>query len=89
MAAAANIAVGAAGSTSTIDVSDVLTKANSNEERKVAILGAAKDLTIAGDVTFTNTNTVEDHALVLGAADDLYLRSEYSAANSADYDNPP
>jgi hypothetical protein len=88
LAPGANITVGAAGSTSTIDVSDVLTKANSNEERKVAILGAAKDLTIAGDVIFTNTNTVEDHALVLGAADDVYFRSEYSAANSADYNNP-
>ncbi|MBT6851609.1 MAG: hypothetical protein HOA16_10485, partial [Opitutae bacterium] len=76
LAPGANITVGASGSTSTIDVSDVLTKANSNEERKVAILGAAKDLTIAGDVTFTNTNTVEDHALVLGAADDLQLRGQ-------------
>jgi hypothetical protein len=88
LAPGANITVGASASTSTIDVSDVLTKANSNEERKVAILGAAKDLTIAGDVTFTNTNTVEDHALVLGAADDVYFRSEYSQANSADYNNP-
>ena len=88
LAPGANITVGASGSTSTIDVSDVLTKANSNEERKVAILGAAKDLTIAGDVTFTNTNTVEDHALVLGAADDVYFRSEYSQANNADYNNP-
>jgi len=76
LAPGANIDVGASGSTSTIDVSDVLTKANSNEERKVAILGAAKDLTIVGDVTFTNTNTVEDHALVLGAADDLQLRGQ-------------
>jgi hypothetical protein len=76
LAPGANITVGASGSTSTIDVSDVLTKANSNEERKVAILGAAKDLTIAGDVTFTNTTTVEDHALVLGAADDLQLRGQ-------------
>ena len=88
LAPGANITVGASGSTSTIDVSDVLTKANSNEERKVAILGAAKDLTIAGDVIFTNTNSVEDHALVLGAADDVYFRSEYSTANSADYDSP-
>jgi hypothetical protein len=40
----------------------------------VAILGAAKELTILGDATFTNVNKVEDHALVLGAADDLQFR---------------
>jgi hypothetical protein len=87
LAPGANITVGESSKTSTIVV-EVLTKANSNEERKVAILGAAKDLTIAGDVTFTNTNTVEDHALVLGAADDVYFRSEYGKVD-ADYNNPP
>ena len=35
--------------------------------------GAAKDLKVDGDVTFNNTNDDEDHALVLGAADDFAL----------------
>ena len=30
-------------------------------------------MTVAGDVTFTNPNDAEDHALVLGAADDFML----------------
>jgi hypothetical protein len=71
-----------------LDVSEPLSKATSTSDRKIAILGAAKDLTIAGDATFTNSNDVEDHALVIGAADDLYFRSEYSSANSADYADP-
>ena len=45
-------------------------------------------MTIASDVTFTNSNDVEDHALALGSADDLYFRSEYNTANNADYDTP-
>ena len=71
-----------------IDASEPLSKATSTSDRKIAILGAAKDLTIAGDATFTNSNDVEDHALVIGAADDLYFRSEYSSANTADYADP-
>ena len=71
-----------------LDVSEPLSKATSTSDRKIAILGAAKDLTIAGDATFTNSNDVEDHALVIGAADDLYFRSEYSSANNADYADP-
>ena len=71
-----------------IDASEVLSKATSTSDRKIAIVGAAKDLTIAGDATFTNSNDVEDHALVIGAADDLYFRSEYAPANSADYADP-
>ena len=70
---------------STIDVSERLKKATSHSDRKIYVIGAAKDMTIKGDVTFTNTNDVEDHALVLGAADELYIRSEYSAENGADY----
>jgi len=84
----ANIALGAKGSTSTVNVSPMLTKSTSTADRKVLVIGAAKDMTIAGDVTFTNSNDVEDHALAIGAADDFYLRSEYTPANSADYDNP-
>ena len=83
-----NIAIGAEGTPSTIDVSSILTKATNHDDRKILVVGAAKDLTIAGDTTFTNTNDVEDHALVIGAADELYFRSEYSPANSADYSDP-
>ena len=72
-----NIALGSQSSSSTIDVSSTLTKATSTSDRKVHVIGAAKDMTIAGDVTFTNSNDVEDHALAIGAADDFYLRSEY------------
>ena len=84
----ANISLGAKGSTSTVDVTPMLTKSTSTADRKVLVIGAAKDMTIAGDVTFTNSNDVEDHALAIGAADDFYLRSEYAPANAADYDNP-
>ena len=83
-----NIAIGAEGTSSTVDVSSILTKATNHDDRKILVVGAAKDLTIAGDTTFTNTNDVEDHALVLGAADELYFRSEYSSANAADYVDP-
>lgn len=72
-------------SASTIDVSDKLKKATSHSDRKIYVIGAAKDMTIKGDVTFTNTNDVEDHALVLGAADELYIRSEYNNDNAVDY----
>jgi hypothetical protein len=82
----ANISLGAKGSTSTVDVSPMLTKSTSTADRKVLVIGAAKDMTIAGDVTFTNSNDVEDHALAIGAADDFYLRSEYAPANTADYE---
>ena len=65
-----------------------MTKSTSTADRKILVIGAAKDMTIAGDVTFTNSNDVEDHALAIGAADDFYLRSEYSQANNAVYVNP-
>ncbi len=88
-----NITIGPAAnvtfaSGASVDVSEMLSKATSTADRKVGIIGAAKDLTFAGDTTFTNTNEVEDHALAIGAADDVYFRSEYSSANSADYDDP-
>jgi hypothetical protein len=41
-----------------------------------------KDITIKGDLTFKNDNQVEDHALVIAAADDLYFRSERNGGNS-------
>jgi hypothetical protein len=82
------ITIGSKNSQDSINVSSKLTKASSTSDRKIHVIGAAKDLTIAGDITFTNSNEVEDHALVIGAADDLYVRSEYSTANNADYSNP-
>ena len=66
-----------------------LTNNNVNsDDIKILVAGAAKDFTITGDLTIHNDNKVEDHALVLAAADDLYLRSEYSSANAEDYSNP-
>lgn len=76
------------------DVSDLIDPApitNNNvnsDDIKILVAGAAKDFTITGDLTIHNDNKVEDHALVLAAADDLYLRSEYSSANANDYSNP-
>jgi hypothetical protein len=67
-----------------IDVSSKLPKG----DRRIHIIGAAKDMTIKGNLNIENTNTSENHALVLGAADDLYFRSEASSANSADYTSP-
>ena len=83
-----SVSLGTKDAVSNIDVSAMLSKAASTADRKVLVIGAAKDLTITGDITFTNSNDVEDHALAIGAADDFYLRSEYSSQNSADYDNP-
>jgi len=88
LAPGSNIKIGAKGSETSVDVSTILTKASNHDDRKILVVGAAKDLTIVGDTTFTNSNDVEDHALVLGAADELYFRSEYSSANAADYADP-
>ena len=68
-----------------IDSSEVLPKGS---DRRIAIIGAAKDMTIKGNLNIKSTNTSENGALVLGAADDLYFRSEYSSDNSADYSTP-
>jgi hypothetical protein len=80
------ITLGSSGADSTIDVSSKLTPATSSDDRKVLILGAAKDLTVAGNVKFTNPNDVEDHALVIGAADDVMVDGaniEYTGSNLA------
>ena len=58
-----------------IDVSPYLTKANSSGDKKVFAIAAVKDLHIAGDVRFVNSNHSEDHALSLGAADDLTIKA--------------
>ena len=57
-----------------IDVSPYLTKASSSSNKKVFAIAAVKDLHIAGDVKFVNSNHSEDHALSLGAADDLTIK---------------
>ena len=82
----ANISIGSSSSDSTIDVSTLLGKAASDHRdyRKVHVLGAAKDMKVSGNVTFSNTNDVEDHALVLGAADDFMLNGSditYTGSN--------
>ena len=82
----ADITIGTAASSSSIDVSDDLPQSTATADRKIYILGAAKDLKVAGDVTFKNTNEDEDHALVLGAADDFMLSGKnltYEGSNLA------
>ena len=63
------------GSTkASIDVSSYLTKASSSEDKKVFAIAAVKDLHIEGDVDFKNSNHSEDHALSIGAADDIHIK---------------
>ena len=57
-----------------IDVSPYLTKATSSGDKKVFAIAAVKDLHIAGDVDFVNSNHSEDHALSIGAADDITIK---------------
>ena len=82
---AKNVTIGSAGTKSTIDVSEQLPSANGvDENRRVFTIGAAKDMTVIGDVTFTNTNDAEDHALVLASADDFSLNKSnlsYTGSN--------
>ena len=78
------ITLGSTADDSTIDVSNELGRATNAADRKVLIVGAAKDLKSAGNIKFTNTNTAEDHALVLGAADDVFFENtniEYTGSN--------
>ena len=58
-----------------IDVSPYLTKSASSGDKKVFAIAAVKDLHIDGDVRFVNSNHSEDHALSLGAADDLTIKA--------------
>lgn len=84
LTASANLTLGQDGTDSTLDVGDKLTKATSSSDRKILILGAAKDLETAGNIKFTNSNNVEDHALVLGAADNVMIDGqniEYTGSN--------
>ena len=60
------------------------------ENNRVAIIGAAKDMTIKGNLNIKTTDAFdEDYAMVLGAASDLYFRSEYKMENAADYTGNP
>jgi len=58
-------------------------------DRRIAIIGAAKDMTVKGNLNIKNSNKEENGVMVLGAADDFYLRSEYSTANTLDYSGDP
>ena len=57
-----------------IDVTSYLTKASSSKEKKVFAVAAVKDIHIKGNVDFINSNHAEDHALSIGAADDLHIK---------------
>lgn len=86
LAGASTITLGASGGTtpSEVNVGNKLTKATSKSERKVLVIGAAKDLKADGDIKFLNNNNAEDHALVLGAADDVMIDGtdiEYTGSN--------
>ena len=61
-------------SKASIDVSSYLTKASSSKDKKVFAIAAVKDLHIEGDVDFKNSNHSEDHALSIGAADDIHIK---------------
>ena len=67
-----------------IDISSVLGKefaapnddpdgTNNRSDRKVYVIGAAKDINFNRNVLFKNDNDAEDHALVVAAADDFKL----------------
>ena len=76
-----------------LDVSSVLQEATLTdnnvepEDIRVAIIGAANDITISDDLTIKNNNQVEDHALVIAAADDLVVKEgttvKYEGSNLA------
>jgi hypothetical protein len=87
LVAGSTITLGQTGGTpSEVDVSSHLSKASSTSDRKVLVVGAAKDLKVAGDIRFKNSNNVEDHALVLGAADDVFINGTTRQATKEDVD---
>ena len=87
LSGSANITLGSADSeNSLVSVDDYLTKAATSDDRKILVIGAAKDLTSAGNITFTNENNVEDHALAIGAADNVMIDGKditYTGSNLA------
>ena len=87
LSGSANITLGSDGvDDNSVDVSTYLGKAATSDDRKVLVVGAAKDLTAAGNITFTNSNKVEDHALAIGAADNVMIDGSditYTGSNLA------
>ena len=86
LAPGANITIGQSGSSSTVSVGDHLKSANGiDADRKILVVGAAKDINTAGNISFTNSNKNEDHALVIGAADNVMINHDitYDAGNLA------
>jgi hypothetical protein len=86
LSAGSNITLGATDTSSEISVSSTLTPSGGFDSlRKVLVVGAAKDLTVLGDVKFTNeSNKAEDNALVIGAADNVMISNAnltYDGAN--------
>ena len=58
-----------------IDVSTYLPPKGENDGTKIFTIAAAKDLSLHGDVIFTNDNHAEDHALALGSAGNLNIQA--------------
>jgi hypothetical protein len=81
------ITLGEKGTETTIDLSDQLFPNTDTptdpKDWKIFGIGAGKDLSVKGNVTFTNSNrhsrtdhVVKDHALAIGALDDIHFHSE-------------
>jgi hypothetical protein len=87
LAGGSTITLGQSGTDSEISVNPTLssTKSSSVSGRQVLVIGAAKDLNVAGNVKLTNTNNVEDHALVLGAADDVMISGTADSPLNIEY----
>tara|TARA_B100001093_G_scaffold516711_1_gene596124 strand:+ start:1041 stop:2729 length:1689 start_codon:yes stop_codon:yes gene_type:complete len=87
LAGGSTINLGQSSADSEISVNPTLssTKATSASGRQVLVIGAAKDLNVEGNVKLTNTNNVEDHALVLGAADDVMISGTADSPINIEY----
>jgi len=91
LAPANTYVLGVAGKTSNIDVNSKLPEVEDTDfdispsDENIYILGAAKDITTAGAVVFDNKNDAEDHALVIGAADQVIVSKSitYKGSNLA------
>ena len=80
------ITLGDKTAATTIDLTNYLPskdKPTSADDWKVFGIGAGKDIIVEGDVTFKNSNrhsgtgnVVKDHALAIGALDDIHFHSE-------------
>jgi len=81
------ITLGKKGTETTIDLSDQLFPNTDTptdpKDWKIFGIGAGKDLSVKGNITFTNSNRhsqtnrlVKDHALAIGALDDIHFHSE-------------